>query len=141
MYIITKTKTKGTKTNTMPHTNTELRNIIQDHFAQFDARVSNITKATKDTLMGIINKHNIELTEPKKKEKKEDEKEELSVAEKVKVNELIKFNYESRCKGVGVYRQYQGVIEKITKKTMIIGGHTYKKEKMVIIAVAVDEEL
>ena len=96
----------------------------------------------------------------------EPEEEELSVAEefrrdemekRVKVNELIKFNYESRCKGVGVYRQYQGVIEKITKKTMTIVDyeenkiHTYKKEKMDIVAVwlhcskgwyavAVDEE-
>ena len=102
-----------------------------------------------------------------KTDEKEDEKEELSVAEefrqglyepeeeelsdaeefrrdemekRVKVNELIKFNYESRCKGVGVYRQYQGVIEKNTKKTMTIGGHTYKKEKMDIVAVWLEEK-
>lgn len=89
-------------------------------------------ESTRDN-MDFVNQFNIELTEPKKKEKKEDEKEELSV-EKVKVNELINFNYESRCKGMGVYKQYKGVIEKITKKTMIIGGYTYKKEKMVIVA-------
>ena len=84
-----------------------------------------------------------------KTDEKEDEKEELSDAEefrrdemekRVKVNELIKFNYESRCKGVGVYRQYQGVIEKNTKKTMTIGGHTYKKEKMDIVAVWLEEK-
>ena len=57
----------------------------------------------------------------------EPEEEELSTAETM---DEIKFNYESRCKGVGVYRQYEGVIEKITKKTMTIGGHIYKKEKM-----------
>jgi hypothetical protein len=57
----------------------------------------------------------------------EPEEEELSTAETM---DEIKFKYESRCKGVGVYRQYEGVIEKITKKTMTIGGHIYKKEKM-----------
>ena len=50
----------------MPHTNTELRNIIQEHFAKDNKRLTNLTTATKDRLMGIINKHNIELTEPKK---------------------------------------------------------------------------
>lgn len=60
----------------MSHTNTELRNIIQNHFKKENKKMTNLTKATKDILMGIINKHNIELTEPKKKDRKKIEKKE-----------------------------------------------------------------
>ena len=52
----------------MSHTNTELRNIIKNHFSSQGKRMSNLTQAKTGILMGIINKHNIELTEPKKKE-------------------------------------------------------------------------
>ena len=58
----------------MSHTNTELRNIIQDHFAKDNKRMSNLTKATKDILMDIIEKHNIDFVAPKPKEREKKEK-------------------------------------------------------------------
>jgi hypothetical protein len=55
----------------------------------------------------------------------------------IKVNDEIRFTYGDRKVWKG---EIQGVIQKITKKTMIIAGHIWKKEKMNIIAIAVDEE-
>ena len=60
----------------MSHTNTELRNIIQDHFAKDKKRMSNLSKCVNFQLIEIIEKYNIELPEPVKKERKKIEKKE-----------------------------------------------------------------
>ena len=60
----------------MTHTNTELTNIIKRHFAKDGKRLTNISKANKDKLKGIIEKYNIPLPEPEKKERKKPAKKE-----------------------------------------------------------------
>jgi hypothetical protein len=61
----------------MSHTNTELRNIIKNHFSSQGKSLSNLSKCVNFQLKEIIEKYNIILPEPIEKiEKKQIEKKE-----------------------------------------------------------------
>jgi hypothetical protein len=60
----------------MSHTNAELKNAIQDHFAKQGKRLTNLSKCVNFQLLDIIKKYDIELPEPVKKERKKVEKKE-----------------------------------------------------------------
>ena len=61
----------------MSHTNTELRNIIKEHFKKDNKMLSNLSTRVKFQLEDIIEKYNIILPEPiEKKERKQIEKKE-----------------------------------------------------------------
>jgi hypothetical protein len=61
----------------MSHTNTELRNIIKNHFSSKGKKLSNLSKCVNFQLKEIIEKYNIILPEPIEKiEKKQIEKKE-----------------------------------------------------------------
>ena len=61
----------------MSHTNTELRNIIKEHFKKDNKMLSNLSTRVKFQLEDIIEKYNIILPEPiEKKERKKIEKKE-----------------------------------------------------------------
>lgn len=60
----------------MSHTNTELKNIIKEHFAKQGQRLKNMSKCVNFQLLEIVEKYNIPLPEPVKKERKKIEKKE-----------------------------------------------------------------
>ncbi len=100
----------------MAFTNSELRQIITDHFAKDNKRMTNISKISKHELLDIINKYSIELPEPKKKEKKKVEN--INTTDNpFKLGEF-EYTYEwdddNGCYG-GCYSTFKYKITKITK--------------------------
>ena len=119
------------KLSTMSHTNTELKKAIQEHFAKQGKRMTNLSKCVNYQLLEIIEKYNIELSDPVKKERKKPEKKEKldTTLHPFRVGEFeYKYKYDDDGQsgnGYGIaYVQYK--ITKITKCFLTI-EQVYRK--------------
>jgi hypothetical protein len=118
------------KLETMSHTNTELKKAIKEHFAKQGKRLTNLSKCVNFQLLDIIEKYNIELPEPVKKERKKPEKKEQleTTNHPFRLGEF-EYHYELDEEN-GCYKKHFSIIQyKITKitKCFLTIEYVYKK--------------
>ena len=54
----------------------------------------------------------------------------MSDMNEVKIGDEIKFDYDCKTNGIDTQKECIGIVEKVSKKTINVGGHIYRKEKM-----------